>query len=133
MVFYPTPPSLALGPFQDGYALGMISAEVVEGLNGKAKMTTRKAYGFRTQQGIEFALFHVMGPPARAEIHPHILLKRLREDESRNRILADNVAGLKRFAISLLKQVEDKESIAMRRRMAGWNPTYLLKVVEIPV
>jgi len=58
-----------------------------------------------------------------------------REDESRvrNRILADNVAWLKRFAISLLKQVEDKESIAMRRRMAGWNPAYLLKVLEIPV
>jgi len=38
----------------------------------------------------------------------------------------------KRFAISLLKQVDDKESIAMRRRMAGWNPSYLLKVLEIP-
>jgi len=54
-----------------------------------------------------------------------------REDESRvrNRILADNVAWLKRFAISLLKQVNDKESVAMRRRMAGWNPAYLFKVL----
>jgi len=43
------------------HALGMISAGVVEGFNGKAKLTTRKAYGFRTPQGIEFALFHVMG------------------------------------------------------------------------
>ena len=42
-------------------ALGGISAGVVEGFNGKAKLTTRKAYGFRTPQGIEFALFHVMG------------------------------------------------------------------------
>gem|GEM_PF-7135432 len=42
-------------------ALGAISAGVVEGFNGKAKLTTRKAYGFRTPQGIEFALFHVMG------------------------------------------------------------------------
>lgn len=57
-----------------------------------------------------------------------------REDDCRvrNRILADNVAWMKRFAISLLKQVNDKESIAMRRRMAGWNPDYLLKVLEIP-
>jgi len=57
-----------------------------------------------------------------------------REDESRvrNRILADNVAWLKRFAISLLKQVNDKESVAMRRRMAGWNPAYLFKVLQIP-
>lgn len=57
-----------------------------------------------------------------------------REDESRvrNRTLADNVAWLKRFAISLLKQVDDKESIAMRRRMAGWNPAYLFKVLQMP-
>lgn len=57
-----------------------------------------------------------------------------REDESRvrNRTLADNLAWLKRFAISLLKQVDDKESIAMRRRMAGWNPSYLAKALGIP-
>ncbi|MEI6255141.1 MAG: transposase [Planctomycetota bacterium] len=42
-------------------ALGGISAGVVEGFNGKAKLTTRKAYGFRTPQGIEMALFHVLG------------------------------------------------------------------------
>jgi predicted transposase YbfD/YdcC len=57
-----------------------------------------------------------------------------REDENRvrNRTLSDKLAWLKRFAISLLKQVEDKESIAMRRRMAGWNPSYLAKVLGIP-
>jgi hypothetical protein len=33
---------------------------------------------------------------------------------------------------SLLKQVDDKESIAMRRRMAGWNPNFLAKVLGIP-
>lgn len=57
-----------------------------------------------------------------------------REDESRvrNRTLADNMAWLKRFAISLLKQVDDKESIAMRRRMAGWNTNFLAKVLGIP-
>lgn len=57
-----------------------------------------------------------------------------REDANRvrNRILADNLAWLKRFAISLLKQINDKESIAMRRRMAGWNPSYLAKALGIP-
>jgi predicted transposase YbfD/YdcC len=57
-----------------------------------------------------------------------------REDESRvrERVLADILAWLKRFAISLLKQVPDKESIAMRRRMAGWNSNYLAKVLGIP-
>jgi len=56
-----------------------------------------------------------------------------REDESRlrNRHAADNVAWLKRFALSLLKQRTDKESIAMRRRMAGWNNDYLSQVLGI--
>jgi len=56
-----------------------------------------------------------------------------REDESRlrDRHAADNMAWLKRFAISLLKQCTDKESIAMRRRMAGWNSDYLSQVLGL--
>lgn len=56
-----------------------------------------------------------------------------REDDSRlrNRRAADNMAWLRRFAISLLKQQNDKESIAMRRRMAGWNVNYLMQVIGI--
>ena len=56
-----------------------------------------------------------------------------REDESRlrDRHAADNLAWLKRFAISVLKQQKDKESIAMRRRMAGWNPDYLAQVLGL--
>jgi len=56
-----------------------------------------------------------------------------REDDSRlrDRHAADNLAWLKRFAISLLKQQTDKETIAMRRRMAGWNVSYLAQVVGI--
>ncbi len=56
-----------------------------------------------------------------------------REDESRlrDRHAADNVAWLRRFAISLLKQQQDKESIAMRRRMAGWNTNYLTQLLSL--
>ncbi|MEM6777011.1 MAG: ISAs1 family transposase, partial [Planctomycetota bacterium] len=54
------------------------------------------------------------------------------ENRVRNRTLADNLAWLKRFAISLLKHVDNKESIAMRRRMAGWNPNFLAQVLGIP-
>jgi hypothetical protein len=39
------------------------------------------------------------------------------------------LAWLKRFALSLLKRQTDKESIAMRRRMAGWNTDYLAQVL----
>lgn len=54
-----------------------------------------------------------------------------REDESRlrNRIAAENVAWLKRFAIGILKRVNSKESIIMRRRMSGWNNDYLAQVL----
>ena len=56
-----------------------------------------------------------------------------REDESRlrNRLAADNLAWLRRFALSLLKQMQDKESVAMRRRMAGWNNDYLAQVLGL--
>ena len=57
-----------------------------------------------------------------------------REDESRvrDRNSANNLAWLRRFALSLLKQKKDKHSIAMRRRVAGWNLDYLAQVLGIP-
>jgi transposase len=42
-------------------ARGTVSAGSVEGLNNKAKVTTRKAYGFRTYEAIEIALYHTLG------------------------------------------------------------------------
>ncbi len=42
-------------------ARGQISAASVEGLNNKAKLTTRKAYGFRSYRCIEIALYHTLG------------------------------------------------------------------------
>jgi transposase len=37
------------------------SSGVIEGLNNKAKLTMRKAYGFRSFQATELALYHVLG------------------------------------------------------------------------
>jgi transposase len=42
-------------------AKGTISAGTVEGLNNKAKLTTRKSYGFRTFAAAEIALYHTLG------------------------------------------------------------------------
>ena len=42
-------------------AKGTVSAGSVEGLNNKAKLTIRKAYGFRTYEAIEIALYHTLG------------------------------------------------------------------------
>ena len=43
------------------HAEGTISAGIVEGLNNKLKLVTRKSYGFRTQKGYETALYHNLG------------------------------------------------------------------------
>ena len=42
-------------------ANGTISAGIVEGMNNKVKLTTRKAYGFRTYKAVEIALYHNLG------------------------------------------------------------------------
>jgi transposase len=42
-------------------AKGTISAGIVEGMNNKVKLTTRKSYGFRTYEAIETALYHNLG------------------------------------------------------------------------
>ena len=42
-------------------AEGTISAGIAEGLNNKAKLAMRKAYGFRTEKAITIALYHQLG------------------------------------------------------------------------
>ena len=53
------------------------------------------------------------------------------EDQSRtrNRRMADNLAWLRRFAVSLLKRYPAKESIRGKSRMAGWNNEFLMEVL----
>ena len=55
-----------------------------------------------------------------------------REDESRTRqkYLRQSLAWLNRFALSLLKQRTDRQSVAMRRRSCGWSDEYLMQVVR---
>ena len=51
-------------------ANGMISAAAVEGLNGKAKVATRKAYGYKSQETLKIALYHQLGDlPEPEETH----------------------------------------------------------------
>jgi transposase len=40
---------------------GQFSSGIVEGLNTKAKLITRKSYGFRTYRAAEISLYHVLG------------------------------------------------------------------------
>jgi transposase len=42
-------------------AQGALSSGAVEGFNNQARLTTRRAYGFRTFPAIEVALYHTLG------------------------------------------------------------------------
>jgi len=42
-------------------AKGLISSGAVEGLNLKAKLTIRKAYGFKSPECLKTALYHTLG------------------------------------------------------------------------
>ena len=54
-----------------------------------------------------------------------------REDESRVRArrLADNLAWLRRIVLTLLKQHPGKQSLVMKRRLAGWDIGFLMEVL----
>ena len=59
-----------------------------------------------------------------------------REDDSRtrHRLLAENLAWLRRLTLSLLKQHPGKQSpnkqnVAMKRKSCGWNDNFLLQVL----
>jgi predicted transposase YbfD/YdcC len=51
--------------------------------------------------------------------------------KSRNRLGAENMAWLRRFTLSLLKQHPGKMSLAMKRKSCGWNWNFLLQVLGI--
>lgn len=55
-----------------------------------------------------------------------------REDQSRIRKnnAPENMATLRKIALQALKQVNDKQSIKSRRKIAGWNNEYLIQILR---
>jgi predicted transposase YbfD/YdcC len=55
-----------------------------------------------------------------------------REDLSRLRTGhgARNMAVVRHFALNLVRQVKDKRAIKRRRKVASWNPKYLLEMLQ---
>jgi len=43
---------------------------------------------------------------------------------------AKNMAVVRHFAINLVRAAPDKKSIKLRRKVAGWNPDYLLSLIQ---
>src|ERR1700732_112690 len=56
-----------------------------------------------------------------------------REDLSRLRIGhgAKNMAVVRHFALNLVRQANDKRAIKRRRKVASWNPQYLLEMLNL--
>jgi transposase len=50
--------SLILNYFRAKEQIGL---GTVEGLNNKAKVTTKKAYGFKSFEGVNHAIYHTLG------------------------------------------------------------------------
>ncbi len=67
-------------------AKGQLSSGSVEGFNTKAKLTTRKAFGFRTYHALEIALYQHLGlfpnqnSPTDSAEEPKILLTGFQTD-----------------------------------------------------
>lgn len=58
-----------------------------------------------------------------------------REDESRARVknLAANLATLKHISFNMLKKLDIKPSIRVRRKLAGWDNNFMLDVLKAQV
>lgn len=46
---------------------------------------------------------------------------------------AKNMAVVRHFAINLVRQANDKKSIKLRRKLAGWNELYLASILNAPI
>lgn len=51
------------------------------------------------------------------------------EDPTAERSLANNLSWLRRFAIGLLKRLQDEHSLRGRMQMAGWSTDVLEKIL----
>ena len=103
----------------------------VRWLNGKTQTTTR--YFISSWQGTARDFLHYIRGHWHIENGLHWVLDiAFREDESRIRTqhAPQNMAVLRHLALNLLKQNRSvKVGIAAKRKMAGWDNDYLLKVL----
>jgi predicted transposase YbfD/YdcC len=99
-------------------------------INGKETIDHRYYISSLPRHGRHFAGY-VRGHWSIENTLHWVLDMTFREDESRvrERCLADNLGWLRRLALTLLKQHPGKQSIAMKRRLAGWSKDFLMQVL----
>lgn len=112
-------------------AIGM-AVRVTEHADGRASDDVRYYITSRYTSGQKFA-DAVRGHWSIENTLHWVLDVTFDEDQSRsrNRRLADNLAWLRRLAISLLKQHPAKHSIKGKQQIAGWSNDFLAEVLAI--
>lgn len=100
------------------------------GKNGKSKTETRYFISSERRNGKLFAGY-VRGHWGIENSLHWVMDVVFREDESRirERTLADNISWIRRFAITLYKQHPAKKSMAVKRKMAAWNFSFLMELI----
>lgn len=109
-------------------SIGMVTSVCVR--DGKETIENRYYLSSLPVQAKQFA--HAVRSHWGIENGCHwVLDMTFREDESRIRSkqLRDNFAWLNRFGLSLLKQHPGRDSVAMKRRICGWDEEFLLEVL----
>jgi predicted transposase YbfD/YdcC len=134
ITYYQMPVPDDLANKEQWAGLKTIGAAVRQSKSGSKTSTEIRYYIASIDMGVNRFARYVRGHWAIENTLHWCLDVTFREDENRvrNRTAANNLAWLKRFGLSLLKQQNDKHSIAMRRRVAGWNINYLAQVLGIP-
>jgi len=114
--------------WRDLKSIGMICSRRV--LEGREESEVR--YFISSRECDAEALSHAARSHWGIENSLHWVLDvTFREDDSRIRkgFGAQNMAALRRIAVSLLKREPTKQSIATKRLMAAWDDDYLLRVL----
>jgi predicted transposase YbfD/YdcC len=134
ITYYQMPVPVDLPNKQKWAGLKTIGVAIRQSESGSKSSTDVRFYIASIGMGVKHFARYVRGHWAIENTLHWCLDVTFREDENRvrNRTAANNLAWLKRFGLSLLKQQTDKHSIAMRRRIAGWNIDYLAQVLGIP-
>jgi len=115
--------------------IGTIDVAICKGNRGPKSSTQVRFFIASIARRLKLFAHYLRGHWSIENTHRFCLDVTFREDKYRirERATANNMEWLRRFGLSMLKLQNDNYSIAMRRRVAGWNLDYLPKVKGTPV
>ena len=115
--------------WRDFHTVGMVASEVTQG----TKTTSEQRYYISSLPCDAKRLARAVRSHWSVENNLHWVLDVVfGEDDSRIRKghAAENMAMLRRFTLSLLKQHQSKGSLKVKRKKAGWDNEFLLQVLS---